>query len=136
MKQGHKVQFLILRTKSFNFTHLKSCFLNGLILFIFLPGVFCIKPSQGKVRNKKRAIPNKSDSSCACSTEFWEKNRSLVIKKHLLHHKVHQLFDSHATFLTLSGRGGGGGGLRGPDDQTHSCQSETSYSMMSKLCDF
>ena len=28
------------------------------------------------------------------------------------------------------------GGLRGPDDQTHSCQSETSYSMMSKLCDF
>ena len=29
-----------------------------------------------------------------------------------------------------------GGGIRGPDDQTHSCQSETSYSMMPKLCDF
>ena len=33
-------------------------------------------------------------------------------------------------------RPGGGGGLRGPDDQTHSCQSETSYSMMPKLCNF
>ena len=32
--------------------------------------------------------------------------------------------------LTLSGPGGGGGGLRGPDDQTHSCQSETFYSLM------
>ena len=32
--------------------------------------------------------------------------------------------------------GGGGGGLRGPDDQTHSCQSETYYSMMPKLGDF
>ena len=40
---------------------------------------------------------------------------------------------------------GGGKGLRGPDDQTHSCQSETqthscqseiSYSMMPKLGDF
>ena len=29
-----------------------------------------------------------------------------------------------------------GGGLRGPDDQTHSCQSETSYSMTPKLGDF
>ena len=29
-----------------------------------------------------------------------------------------------------------GGGLRGPDDLTHSCQSETSYSMMPKLADF
>ena len=28
-----------------------------------------------------------------------------------------------------------GGGLRGPDDQTHSCQSETSYPMMPKLGD-
>ena len=28
------------------------------------------------------------------------------------------------------------GGLRGPDDQTHSCQSETSYPMMPKLGDF
>ena len=36
--------------------------------------------------------------------------------------------------LTLSGPGGGG--LRGPDDQTHSWQSETSYSMMPKLGDF
>ena len=32
--------------------------------------------------------------------------------------------------------GGGGGGLRGPDDQTHICQSETTYSMMPKLGDF
>ena len=32
--------------------------------------------------------------------------------------------------------GGGGGGLKGPDDQTHTCQSETSYSMISKLGDF
>ena len=32
--------------------------------------------------------------------------------------------------LTLSG------GLRGPDDQTHSCQSETSCFMMPKLGDF
>ena len=39
------------------------------------------------------------------------------------------------TLLTLSGRGGGGG-LRGPDGQTHSCQSETSYPMMPKLGDF
>ena len=30
----------------------------------------------------------------------------------------------------------GGGGLKGPDDQTQSCQSETSYSMMPKLSDF
>ena len=29
-----------------------------------------------------------------------------------------------------------GGGLRGPDGQTHSCQSETSYPMMPKLGDF
>ena len=36
--------------------------------------------------------------------------------------------------LTLSGRGGGG--LRCPDDQTHICHSETSYSMMTKSCDF
>ena len=36
--------------------------------------------------------------------------------------------------LTLSGLGGGG--LRGPEGQTHSCQSESSYSMMPKLCDF
>ena len=35
--------------------------------------------------------------------------------------------------LTLSGPGGG---LRGPDGQTHSCQSETSYPMMPKLGDF
>ena len=40
-------------------------------------------------------------------------------------------------YLTLSGQGGGGGGgLRGPNDQTHSCQSETTYSMMPKLGDF
>ena len=39
--------------------------------------------------------------------------------------------------LTLSGPGGGGGGgLRGPDDQTHRCQSETTYSMMHKHGDF
>ena len=30
----------------------------------------------------------------------------------------------------------GGGGLRGPDGQTHSCQSGTSYPMMHKLGDF
>ena len=38
--------------------------------------------------------------------------------------------------ITLSGRGGGGGGLRDSDDQTYSCQSETSYSMMPKLVTF
>ena len=38
--------------------------------------------------------------------------------------------------LTLSCPEGGGGGLRGPDGQTHSCQSETSYLMMPKLGDF
>ena len=38
-------------------------------------------------------------------------------------------------WLALSGPGGGGG-LRGQDDQIHSCQSETSYSLMPKLCDF
>ena len=32
--------------------------------------------------------------------------------------------------------GGEGVRLKGPDDQTHSCQSETYYSMMPKLCDF
>ena len=31
---------------------------------------------------------------------------------------------------------GPGRGLTGPDDQTHSCQSETTYSMMPKLGDF
>ena len=30
----------------------------------------------------------------------------------------------------------GGGVLRGPDDQIQLCQSETSYSMMLKLCYF
>ena len=34
------------------------------------------------------------------------------------------------TYLTLSGPGGG---VRGPDDPTQSCQSETSYPMMPKL---
>ena len=34
------------------------------------------------------------------------------------------------------GGGGGGGELRGPDDPTYSCQSETSDSMMPKHCDF
>ena len=39
--------------------------------------------------------------------------------------------------LTLNPiRPGGGGGLRGPDGQTHSCQSETSYPMMPELGDF
>ena len=33
-------------------------------------------------------------------------------------------------------RPGGGGGLRGPDGQTHTCQSETSYPMMPKLSNF
>ena len=44
----------------------------------------------------------------------------------------------YSELLTLSGWGGGGegGGLRGPDDQTHSCQSETSHSVMPKLYDF
>ena len=32
--------------------------------------------------------------------------------------------------------GGGGGGLRDPDDQIYSCHSEPSYSMMPKLRDF
>ena len=43
------------------------------------------------------------------------------------------------TVLTLSGGGGGGGGgggFRGPDGQTHSCQSEASYFIMPKLGDF
>ena len=35
--------------------------------------------------------------------------------------------------LTLSGPGEG---IRGPDGQTHSCQSETSYPIMPKLGDF
>ena len=34
------------------------------------------------------------------------------------------------------GGGGGEGGLKGPDDQIHSFQSETSYSMMAKLGEF
>ena len=42
-------------------------------------------------------------------------------------------FGKFALNLTLSGPGGG---LRGPDGQTHSCQSETSYPMMPKLGDF
>ena len=43
--------------------------------------------------------------------------------------------NGHGTeVLTLSGPGGGG--LRDPDEKTHSCQSETSYSMMPKLGDF
>ena len=34
------------------------------------------------------------------------------------------------------GGGGEGEGLRGPDDQIHSCHSEISYPMMPKLCNF
>ena len=47
---------------------------------------------------------------------------------------VKQIFASFGGYraLTLSGPGGDGSG---PDDQTHSCQSETSYSMMPKLDD-
>ena len=45
-----------------------------------------------------------------------------------------EVSDNGRSRLTLSGGAGGGGG--GSDDQTHSCQSETSYSMMPKLCDF
>ena len=40
------------------------------------------------------------------------------------------------TFNPIRPGGGGGGRLRGLDDQTHSCQSETTYSMMPKLGDF
>ena len=43
-----------------------------------------------------------------------------------------KLSDFKDTRLTLSGPGG----LRGPDGQTHSCQSETSHPMMPKLGDF
>ena len=39
---------------------------------------------------------------------------------------------SKLKYLTPSGPGGG---LKGLDGQTHSCQSETSYSMMPKLGD-
>ena len=47
------------------------------------------------------------------------------------------VYDENVTFEKLNPvRPGGGGGLRGPDDQTHSCQSETSHSVMPKLCDF
>ena len=44
----------------------------------------------------------------------------------------------YSSHLTLSGpeEGGGGGGLRGPDDQTHSCQSEATYFMMPKHGEF
>ena len=38
--------------------------------------------------------------------------------------------------LTLSGPEGGGEGLRGQNDQIHSCHSETSYSIKPKLCNF
>ena len=31
---------------------------------------------------------------------------------------------------------GGGGGLRGPDDRTQFCQSETSYTMMPNFVNF
>ena len=37
--------------------------------------------------------------------------------------------------VNLIRRGGGGGVVRGPDEQTQSCQSETFYSMMPKLCE-
>ena len=40
------------------------------------------------------------------------------------------------SFVLLSLNLSGPGGLRGPDGQTHSCQSETSYPMMPKLGDF
>ena len=40
------------------------------------------------------------------------------------------------TCLALTLSGPRGGGLRGPDGQTHICQSETSYPMMHKLGDF
>ena len=44
--------------------------------------------------------------------------------------------ETEPTSTLSGGGGGGGGGLRGPDDQTHSFQSETSYPMMPKLGDF
>ena len=51
------------------------------------------------------------------------------------HHKEKESNDQMG--LTLSGRkGGGGGGIKGLDDHTHSCESETSYSMMPKHGDF
>ena len=56
-----------------------------------LPGVFCIKRSQGRVRKKRRAISDKRGASSAGSIGLWGKNRSQVIKKHLLHHQVQQL---------------------------------------------
>ena len=53
----------------------------------------------------------------------------LVMRNDGLYNKVIEVNEK----LTLSGPGGG---LRGPDGQTHSCQSETSYPMMPKLGDF
>ena len=44
-----------------------------------------------------------------------------------------QILNPVSFFLEV---GGGGGGVSGPDEQIHSCYSETSYSIMSKLCDF
>ena len=48
--------------------------------------------------------------------------------------ETHHANPSHSKHLNPIGPGGGG--LRGPDGQTHSCQSETSYPMMPKLGDF
>ena len=53
-----------------------------------------------------------------------------ILVNHVPKHII--IYLEHAC-LTLSG---GGGGLRGPDGQTHCRQSETSYSMTPKLGDF
>ena len=52
----------------------------------------------------------------------------------ILQYSVNNLQSVITSFNPI--RPGGGGGLRGLDGQTHSCQSETSYPMMPKLGDF
>ena len=64
----------------------RTCF-----VFIFTWSVFV---SNEAMEEGVRSLTNgfdKCGSSSACRNEFWEKNRSLFIKKHLLHHQVHQL---------------------------------------------
>ena len=48
----------------------------------------------------------------------------------------HQLMYRRFNPIGAGGGGGEGGRIRGPDDQTHSRQSESSYSMTPKLGDF
>ena len=101
--------------------------------------VITIMSCQLICNEKSKTIPHATSLEAEDSfRDWWQSNYQVLDRKEesAFAHKVTALSVYEKYCLTLSGPRGGGGGLRGPDDQTHSCQSETSYSMMPKLCDF